>query len=190
MIRHEAAWEQVGLVWRGQGREATLAEQLAARVQRQSRRMRLVLAGEVIITLAVMGFVFGVMRGVGTPVSFRIAAATLLYTAGVWAFALWNRRGTWQPYGATTADFLALLRLRAERRIRSAWFCLTVVAAAAAFTVSDIAAAWGEGRVPPWEWSVWLAYCAAMIVWSLWYRWRAKAEIRGIDAMIRAQLGS
>lgn len=187
MSEREMSWENVGLIWRGEERDGTLTQRVAARVQRQSRTLRLVLIGEVILTLLVLGSVFSVLMRHGTAGSLKVAVAVVLYTAAVWAFTLWNRRGIWQPYGSTTAEFLALLRLRAERRIRSAWFCLVVVGLAAVLTAGEIVAAWRIGRVSSWKWGVWIGfglYSAGMIVWSVWYGTRARREVRAIDALL------
>lgn len=182
----ETAWQAVGVTWRtDENRLTTLTEQLAQRVQRQSASFRLILAGEIVLTLAVLvtsGAV--IIRKAGSG-AVRISALVLLYTAAVWAFTLWNRRGVWEPYGETTVDFVALLRVRAQRRIRSAWFSQVVIVIAALVVSREIATAWRVGAVSTVD-LVWIglgAYSVAVIAWSVWYRRRARREIRELDAI-------
>ena len=187
----EPAWEAVGVIWRtDEHGPMVLNERLRERVRRQSDRLRVILAGEIVTTLAILAL-SGVllMRNAGES-AVRVGALVLLYTAGVWAFTLWNRRGIWSPYGETTADFVALLRVRAQRRIRTAWFCIIVVGLAAILSSREIKVAWQAGDISATDW-VWIGftvYVVGFISWSVGYRWHAQREIRELDALA-ADLG-
>ena len=95
---------------------------LQAKVERQTRFMRWMLLSEVAVT-AIMG-------GGTTALAYRspntgmivLAIAVWLFLAVAWAFGLSNRRGTWNPEGSTTADFLDLSLRRCRRRMSAGWF--------------------------------------------------------------------
>ena len=184
----ESSWQALGAIWRtGERRTTTLHEQLATRVRRQSDRLRIIVAGEIVLTLSMLvasGAV--IVRNAGAS-AVRIGAMVLLYTAAIWAFTLWNRRGIWSPYGESTADFVALLRLRAQRRIRTAWFCISVISLAAIVMSREIAAAWrvGTGTLVDWVWIALGAYSLSVILWSVAYWRHARREIRELDAIAR-----
>lgn len=184
----DAGWQAIGAIWRtDEHRANTMAERLAQRVQRQSDMLQIILAGEIVLTIAILvasGAV--IVRNAGAS-ALRIGAMVLLYTAAIWAFTLWNRRGIWSPYGETTADFVALLRVRAQRRIRTAWFCIMVISVATIIVTREIANAWRAGQVTVAD-KVWIgfaAYSLGVVVWSVLYRWRARREIRELDAIAR-----
>jgi hypothetical protein len=184
----ESSWQALGAIWRtGERRATTLHEQLATRVRRQSDRLRIIVAGEIVLTLSMLvasGAV--IVRNAGAS-AVRTGAMVLLYTAAIWAFTLWNRRGIWSPYGESTADFVALLRLRAQRRIRTAWFCISVISLAAIVMSREIAAAWrvGTATLADWVWIALGAYSLSVVIWSVAY-WRlARREIRELDVLSR-----
>jgi hypothetical protein len=182
----ETAWQAIGVTWRtDEHRVTTSAEHLAQRVRRQSDRLRLIVVGEIALTVAMLvasGAV--IVRNAGAS-AVRVGLMVVLYTAAVWAFTLWNRRGVWSPYGETTADFVGLLRVRAQRRIRSAWFSQIVISVAVILVAREIEAAWraGEITVVDWVWIALGAYSLAVILWSTWYRLQAQREIRQLDAL-------
>ncbi len=187
-MNREATWQAVGVTWRtDEHRTSTITARLADRVQRQSDRLRVIVAGEIALTLAILvcsGAV--IVRNAGAS-AVRIGAMVLLYSAAIWAFTLWNRRGVWSPYGQTTADFIALLRVRAQRRMRTAWFCLMVISLAVILVFREIEVAWRAGNVSLVD-SVWIAmgaYSLCVVLWSIWYRRQARREIRELDALAR-----
>lgn len=180
----DAGWEAAGVTWRTDEHQNTML-QLARRVRIQSDQLQLILAGEVVLTLLMLGASGAVIMRQGGAGALRVGAMVLLYTAAIWAFTLWNRRGVWAPYGETTLDFLALLRVRAQRRIQSAWFSQIVICLAMVVMAREIAAAWREGEVRSVDW-VWIglsAYSVAVIVWGVWTWRRARREIRDLDAL-------
>ena len=184
----ESSWQALGAIWRtGERRTTTLHQQLATRVRRQSDRLRIIVAGEIVLTLSMLvasGAV--IVRNAGAS-AVRTGAMVLLYTAAIWAFTLWNRRGIWSPYGESTADFVALLRLRAQRRIRTAWFCISVISLAAIVMSREIAASWrvGTTTLADWVWIALGAYSLSVILWSLAYWRHARREIRDLDVLSR-----
>lgn len=180
----DTAWEAASVTWRTAEHHATVLR-LARRVRVQSDQLRLILAGEIVLTLVILVVSGAAIIRHGGAGALRVGTMVLLYTAAIWAFTLWNRRGVWTPYGETTADFVALLRVRAQRRIRSAWFSQIVICLAAVLMAREIAAAWrvGEVRSVDWVWIGLSAYSVAVIVWGVWTWRRARREIRDLDAL-------
>ena len=118
-------WNAWGVEWRGI--EPALEDgSLRQIVERASRRMRRVVVLEVLVTVVMLGLtVVAVTWEIRDRVWLLLA---LLHSAVVWAFALWNRRGTWVPLGVSTRDYLALAIVRCRRGIRSARFAAILVA--------------------------------------------------------------
>jgi hypothetical protein len=185
----EQAWKTVSTTWQTDEFQArALADVLRGRIDRQTRRMRWVVAIEVAITVIVLHLVATVIIKSGGAGAVRLSALVLLYTGGIWAFALWNRRGTWSPYGEATADFVALLRVRAERRMKSARFCISVIAIAALLVGRQIEAAWRGGSMSAWDRGIWIGfsiYSVGLVAWGVWYLRRARRELQGLAAMER-----
>ncbi|HJU74553.1 MAG TPA: hypothetical protein VJ717_12465 [Gemmatimonadaceae bacterium] len=182
----EASWEHLGALWRTDEHPVVpLSQRLANRVRRQSDRLRVIVVGEIVLTLAMLVGSGAVIVRNGGASAVRSGATVLLYTGAIWAFTLWNRRGLWSPYAESTADFIALLRVRAQRRVRTAWFCLVVISLATIVVFRVLGTTWRVGAATPvdWIWIAWAAYSALLVVWSLWYWYRARQEIRELDAI-------
>ena len=180
----DSAWVAAGITWRTDEHQAPML-QLARRVRIQSESSQLILAGEIVLTLLMLGASGAALMRQGGAGALRVGAMVLLYTAAIRAFTLWNRRGVWAPYGETTLDFVTLLRIRAQRRIRSAWFSQIVICVAMLLMAREIAAAWrvGEVRAVNWVWIGLSAYSVAVIVRGVWTWRRARREIRELDAL-------
>jgi hypothetical protein len=177
-------------MWRSRAApEQTLAEMLRARVRLQTIRLRLILVSEILLTIVVLGLAAAALPRMTASGALRASIVVLLYTGGVWAFALWNRRGVWQSYGKSLTDCISLLRLRAERRVRSAWFCVVVIAAATLVMRRQITSAFKSGIVGEWEQWVWFAfgvYSIILVAWSAWYLGRARKELRELEVVERS----
>jgi len=191
-MKPETTWQTVGITWRtDEHRALPLRERVAQRVHRQSRRLRLILAGEIAFTMVmlVMAFTIIARENEGT---LRLSAIVLLYTAATWAFALWNRRGVWRPYGETTAEFIQLLRVRAQRRIRSARFTQVVMGLTVLLFGRYVATAWSVAFDSTLQRTVWVLfglYSVGLVAWSIWYERRARREVREL-ADFQRQLGA
>lgn len=189
----ETTWQALGVTWRtDEHRALPLAQRVAERVHTQSKRLRLILASEIAITIVMLAASFAIVARYNTAGTVRVGAMVLLYTAAVWAFTLWNRRGVWRPYGETTADFVQLLRVRAQRRIRSARFSQLVIGLAIILVGREVEAVWRAGSASVWERGVWLVfavYSVVVIGWSIWYERGARREVREL-AEFERQLGA
>ena len=153
---------------------------LRARVERQSRFMKLGLAADVLVTV--------VMGGGTTALAIRstqsdwvlLAAATWLFLAVAWAFGIAINRGNWSPAAMDTATFLDLSVKRCRARLATVRFglglfvCELVFGLAWVYRHSD-----RQPAVLPWlffsspamdfVWLFTLAFCGFL----LWY-WRRK----------------
>lgn len=185
----ERAWQSMGATWRSDElRTQTLIEVLRRRVRRQTLRLQMIVAAEVLVTLFVLSLTAAAIREMTGVAALRVAVIALLYTGGVWAFALWNRRGIWGSYGESMTDCVSLLRTRAERRVRSAWFSIIVIALASVLVAVQIVAAWSAGSISAWDRAVWTTfavYSIGLVVWSHWYLRTARRELRELDALSR-----
>jgi hypothetical protein len=180
----EQAWKAAGSVWRSEEfRAQSPAALLRARLDRQTRRMRWIVATLVVLLAAAAAIIKS-----GGAGAVRLSAMVLLYTGAIWTFALWNRRGTWSPYGESTADFVALLRVRTERRMKSARVCISVVAIAALVASREVEAAWRAGTMTASAGGIWIAfgvYSVGIVVWGIWYLKRGRRELQALAAMER-----
>lgn len=103
--------------WRREWQAETVeATDLTARVERESRRMRRYLIGEIAVTA-----LFGGGSIIGAAVSQR--GDVMVLVIGVWVFLAiaWLlsgilRRGAWTPLATTTSAFLDLSIVRCRRR--------------------------------------------------------------------------
>jgi uncharacterized membrane protein len=191
-MKPETTWQTVGVTWRtDEHRALPLRERVAQRVHRQSRRLRIILACEIAFTIVMLVIAFTIVAR-NAELTLRLSAIVLLYTAGVWAFALWNRRGVWRPFGETTAEFVQLLRVRAERRIRSARFTQVVMGLALLLFGRDVAMAWSAGFASTLQRGLLMffgLYSIGIVAWSIWYERKARRELREL-ADFQRQLGA
>ena len=117
MVDHELqAWREE---WTGQ---PAGSPDLAARVRRQSRFMRLMLLAEVLVTVLLGGgaiWLAATKRQLDVAV---LAGATWVFLAVAWGFGVWNRRGAWRPLALTSSAYLEISILRCRSAIRAVIF--------------------------------------------------------------------
>lgn len=124
----EAAWGDLAATWRTQD-QATVGpvEPIRRAVDRQTAMLRLVVVGEVLVTVVAVGVVWWVLAAERQAVRLGWVGAAGLHTAIVWTFVLWNRRGIWKPLGQSTAGYLRLAIERLHRQRLSADFVLGLI---------------------------------------------------------------
>lgn len=180
---YESTWQSIGSIWRtDETHTRPLSERVAQRVHSQSRRLLMILFVEIALTVAMLVLAFTILRRYSATGALRGGAIVLLYTAGVWAFGLWNRRGIWRPFGRTTAEFVHLLRVRAQRRIHSARFTQVIVGLALVVMLTT----WRGGSPGRWEsgggaGALFGLYALGTLAWSIWYERRARREMRDLS---------
>ena len=165
------------------------AEELRRLVVGQRRRMIIWTIGDVIASAGFIAAAIWVVARYPGAASIWLAANIVVLTAAIWTFTLWNRRGTWNPLGESTAMYLAIARLRCERRMRAVRLAAVAVAAQLIFVLTW--RVWG----PPIAADAWLpailrflpAFVVASfaIVLTVTWQW-TKRELGRLEAVTRA----
>jgi hypothetical protein len=177
-------WEHWQATWRTQpAAAATTAAELQRRLLRHRRAAWVYTALDVVGAIAVCWLgVYGLIRK-PTPPMVVWAANVFAFSAILLAFAIWNRRDALWFSAQPTADFVALLRLRLERRERWPRFLVWFVAAEIAFGLIYVVI------VRPGSLVLVAAVYAAMAVplgaWWWWYRKRLRRERAQLEALCR-----
>jgi len=179
-------------LWMETGQSAkALADVLAARVQRERRRMVWTAVAQTLVSLVVL-LVVG-REALEHPDPYHIVWASgvaILVSAG-WVFLLVNRRGVWAPYGESTRSFVTLVAERCRRRLR----VVHVVTALAVIHLFFNAwlAWWGlrlRPGVPPHPADVAtyigaVVLLAAVIGWAIAYRRHIRRELAQVHEIAR-----
>ena len=88
-------------------------------VERQTRRMRLWVVGEIIVTVVFGGGSLTLASTYRQTDIFVLAAGIWIFLAVAWMLSFLLRRGAWAPVTATNSAFLDLMILRCRRRRES-----------------------------------------------------------------------
>ena len=176
-------WTELIEQWNAVDESTIHFDALRARIEAERRRMiRSVALDTVVSVLFAGGAAYALLR-FPSPWTRLFAIDVAAMLVATWAFALWNRRGTWRPLGKTTESFLRLARLRCRRKIQAIRFGAEVMiaqlVAVAAWRV------WGPQHAPfaPTEM---LAVLPAIVVvtftaWLALSRRRAAQELAELD---------
>ena len=106
--------------WQGEWRaHEGIPPSLARRVERDTRRMRWGVAGEIAVTVAMGGGTLGWAVTSQRPDVAILAAGVWIIIAIAWTISILLRRGAWQPATTTTAAFMELSILRCERGLQA-----------------------------------------------------------------------
>ncbi len=187
---HLDDWDTLSAAWRSPSAEEPIAiDGLRRMVHRRQREMVALVVGEVAITILVGAMVLRVLRGGFTRSAVAAAALAIVVAAIVWAFTIWNRRGSWRPLAETTREYLRLSR---ERIVAGRRTVLFVRASVSIYTVAY--GGWFVARVSRHslgneERTIWLfaaAYCWLLVVWSVWYARRLTREREQIESIARS----
>ncbi len=182
-------WTELVEQWNAVDESTIHFDALRARIEAERRRMLQAVAADILVSVlfaAVAGYAVLRFPSAWTRL-FAVDVAAVL--AATWAFAVWNRRGTWRPLGETTESFLRLARLRCCRKIQAVRFGVEVMIAqllaVAAWRV------WGPQQAPfvPTETLAILPVVVVVIftVWLAVSRRRAALELAELDRL-HAQL--
>ena len=112
-------------LWRAEWQSAPEAPALAdlrRRVARQSLYMRLLLVAEILVTIVIGGGTILIAALDPRPANILLAAATWLFIAVAWIFALVSRKDTWAPAASTTSAYLDLSIRRSRAALRTVIF--------------------------------------------------------------------
>jgi hypothetical protein len=156
-------WRELATAWRAV--EPDPATTIRGVVRRQSRRMRMMLAAEIGITIGAFALVAWVVARNPTRATIGWAIAATIHSALVWAFGITNRRGTWRPMAETTRAYLTLALERARRQRQAARFVLVLLAVETTLIVGWAIAV---GARSGWHWLSPAAVILGGVGWSVW----------------------
>jgi len=128
-------------LWRSEWQSATespVTADLRRRVTRQSLYMRWLLVAEILITIVIGGATIFVAAIDPRAAKIILAAATWLFIAAAWTFALISRKNSWSPADSTTSAYLDLCIRRTRTALRSVIFGAVLYAVEMAFCLSWI----------------------------------------------------
>jgi hypothetical protein len=180
-------WEHWQVAWRGESPARARATSRTAELQRRLRRHRRlawaytvfdVLAANALFAIAA----YFVLRAPTLPVLVW-SISVFVFTAIALGGAIWSRRDALTASADSTADFVAALRLRLDRRERVPRFVLRLAAAEMAFGLAFYAI-WS----PEWLGRAARIYGAIALVLAAWWRWyrgRLRRERAQLDALCR-----
>ena len=161
--------------------EKSAVPDLAAKVRRHSRFMRIMLAADVLVTVVIGGGTIVWAVRSSEPDVIVLAGATWLFLAIAWAFAWINRRGCWAPAALNASAFLDLSIRRCRGGIAASRFGAILYCSELLFCLMWIyrrkhALSPGEFLTSPSVAVVWI-FTVAFVVLLLWYRRRKQAEL-------------
>lgn len=153
-------------------------------VARQTRAMRLGLAGDVLVTVAMGGGTTWWAVSSRQPDVALLAAATWVFIAVAWAFGLAVNAGRWEPSALDTKAFLDLSISRCRARLATVKFSACLAVSEMVFGLVWVYRH-SPQRPPVLSWLlfssipidlVW-AFAAAFFGLLVWYRGKKKAEL-------------
>lgn len=171
--------------------EAEVPRDLRARVERQSRWMRIAIAADILVTVVIGGGTVALAVRAPQPDMVLLAAATWLFIAAAWTFRLVADRGLWSRPAMHAAAFVDLLVRRCRARLKGALFGAGLYVCQMTFILGWIYRH-SAGRTPL---GTWLFFSSAFIdlVWVVtlvffavlfWYRRKKRAELAWLLRLI------
>jgi hypothetical protein len=136
----------------------------------------------VAISIVAAGIVIGMIVRMPGRTTWAWGAAAFVHMAGVWAFVLRNRAGTWKPLGETTAAFLAVMEARERGKLRAARFMVALLGIEMALVGMVEIVRWRRtsiwlGESHPLTASLIGGMFSGMILMALWLRRRAERRL-------------
>jgi hypothetical protein len=165
-------------------------------MERQSRRMRVAVVLEVMLTVMMGGGYTAWVVLAPRPGGAILVIGVWLLFALAWIFALINRRGTWQPADADTSTFLELSLRRCQRRLRAANFAAVLYVLDVVFDLSWLFHYQPRGKSLPLGKfltsgpvvALWLCTLGA-VAFLIWYKQKKRAELAYLLAFQRELRG-
>lgn len=172
--------------------DAEIPADLRRRVERQSRRLRMAIAGDVLVTVAIGGGALALAARSPQPDMLLLAAATWSFIAVAWAFRLTVTRGLWSPTAIDTAAFVELSIKRCRAQLKATVFGAGLFVVEMAFCMGWIyrhsatakpLATWLFGSVV--NDLVWLLSLAFFGILA-WHRGKKQAELAWLESLREA----
>lgn len=170
--------------WRRQWQsETAISPDLRRRVERQSRWLKIGIAAEILVTVAIGGGVIALAARSPQPAMLLLAAATWTFIAAAWAFRLAVNRGLWSPAAIDTASFVDLSIKRCRAQLKASVFGAGLFVCEMAFCLGWVYR-YSAPHAPLFEWLfgslfngvVWL-FSLAFFIFLAWYRRKKRAEL-------------
>jgi hypothetical protein len=175
---------------------AAVPRDLRARVDRGSRRLRLMRVVDIVVTVTMGGWTTGWALIERSPDVIGLAVMTWAFLGLAWTFALINRAGTWSPEAVTVSAFLDLSILRVRRGLMAAAFGSVLYIVQLTFCLgwvyvrSAVRRGVGPGAfLTSWPVLIVWACTAVFYVGLAWFVWRRRAELIGLRQTAR-ELGA
>jgi hypothetical protein len=168
------------MLWQGRV-EAPAAADLRDRVARETRRKRIEMAGSILVTILIGGWV--IARAVSSRELHDVALAveTWVFIAVIWLGVSWIDRGNWRPLTDTTTGFVELTIGRCRSALAGVRFSLYLYLAQLAFILFwQFRYSGTEPVVLLTSWPVillgWLGV-PLLIAFGVWFTRRKRAEL-------------
>jgi hypothetical protein len=178
MTETDVEWQQLRQVWNepDPGADARIAA-LHRAVSGQARVLRLTLAAEIVLTIAAFASLAWVWSRAPGPRTAVIIAATLLHTAVIWGYAVWNRSGHWKPVADTLRDAVRVRRAHYRRRLATYQFVLWL-SAIEGMLLAFVLVMTSLNPVPI---LLTLLFLAGAVGWTVWDGKRLRRELESLD---------
>jgi hypothetical protein len=163
---------------------------LVRRVERDRRRMRWNVAGEIAITIAMGAGSLGWAIASRRADVAMLAAGVWILIAIAWTISILLRRGAWQPAATTTTAFIEISLLRCERRLLAITIQAWMYALILGFDLVWLYSYRGETSV----WTFLTRPAVVLIAWvgtavagagAIWYRKRLRRELENLRKLRR-----
>lgn len=164
--------------------EDSIPPALRRNVERQSRWMKIGLAGDILVTVVIGGGATAWALLSGQKDAGYVAFGTWMFIAGAWMFVLMINRGLWAPSATDAATFVDLSIRRCQASLAATWFAAMLFVAEMVFGLS-----WAYTHADLHEFiGRWLLFSFIQIdvVWIstvvfaigiLWFRSKKKREL-------------
>lgn len=175
-------WQRLQQVWNepDSGTDARVAA-LHRAVAGQAIRLRLTLAAEIALTVVSLVTLYVVWHRVPSTRTAVIIAATLMHTAVIWAYAVWNRRGQWNPVAVTLRDAVQVRRAHYRRRLAAYRFVVWLAAVEGAVLVVLLLLP----DLTRWPITFTLLFLACAVGWTMFDSRRLTRELGALDEFAR-----
>jgi len=155
--------------------ESPVVDDLRARVARQSRYLRWMLLGDILVTVVIGGGSIVLAALYPEPAYILLAAATWLFIAIAWIFGITNRRNAWSPAAGTTSAFLDLSIRRCRASLRTVIFGAVLYVCEMAFCLT-----WIFSQTGTISFTTVLVVAICTIVffaYLIWYKTRKRRDL-------------
>ena len=182
MTQTDVELQQLREVWNAPDRESDArVAALHRAVAGQALRLRLTLAGEIALTVVSLVTLYVVWQRVPSTRTAVIIAATLIHTAVIWAYAVWNRRGQWNPVAVTLRDAVQVRRAHYRRRLAAYRFVVWLAAIEGTLLILLLLLP----DIVRWPILFTLLFLASAVGWTVFDSGRLRRELSTLDEFSR-----